>query len=194
MSDIVVLRVERPYATEAAFLKSENWSVTKKSVFLIGVPAHSEGTIVRCELVLANGSQLLVAEGTVAKYVSATSERPAGLVVRYRRLTPASSQFVNRALTAREAGEASSPSASDRQVPDVEPLARKPETSSKAIPPVLSPPTRLAKPTSPSPEKHDTQLILQRLSGRNAGGVTVPTSRETLLSRLRMRTAQNQIR
>jgi hypothetical protein len=183
MTDIVVLRVERPYATEAAFLKSESWSVTKKSVFLIGVPAYSEGTIARCELVLANGSQLLVAEGTVAKYVSATSDRPAGLVVRYRRMTPASSQFLNRALSAREAGEAS---ASDHQVPADVPLGRRP--------PIISKPKGQAKPRSPGSEEQNTQLILQRLSGRRTGGVDVPTTRATLLSRLRMRTAQNQSR
>ena len=191
MTENLVLRIERPYSTESEFLQTENWTITKKSVFLIGAQAHPEGTIVRCELALAGGRQLLVAEGAVAKYVQATAERPAGLVVRYRRMTPASSQFVNRALNTREAAEASSPSATEHG-----PLVGKPEgrdnlgarisaKSPKAAARVQ------ARATPQSNSLRSGREVLSRLSNRAHKRIEAPPDRATLLSRLRMRAADH---
>ena len=113
MNDCVLLSVRRPYESEDALLQHEAWTITRKSVFLIGMPAHPEGEQVRCQLALESGLQLLVAEGIVARYVESAGTRPSGLVVRFRRMSAASSQFVSRALGAREQPEKSSPSSSE---------------------------------------------------------------------------------
>ena len=183
MTELPVLRVERPYSTESEFLQSESWTITKKSAFLVGAPPHPVGVILRCELVLASAVQLLVAEGIVAKYSAATAERPAGLVVRYRRMTPASSQFVARALANRDAAEGSSPSAVHQ------PIVRAPEPAIEASRAARSPmvPFRQPQPRAPSDVQHDTLEILQRLSRRVRNPVETPGDRVTLLSRLRMR-------
>jgi hypothetical protein len=184
MTNVEVLRVERPYSSESEFLQTEGWTVTKKSMFLIGAPPHPEGTILRCELVLTSGVQLLVAEGVVAKHSAATAERPAGLVVRYRRMTPASSQFVARALSNRDAAEGSSPSAVHQ------PIVRAPvpaiTASAVATSPAAAVPRhQLRAQIQGQPEARD---VLQRLSRRERKPVEIPTDRATLLSRLRMRT------
>ncbi len=183
MTELPVLRVERPYSTESEFLQSESWTITKKSAFLVGAPTHPEGVILRCELVLASAVQLLVAESIVAKYCAATAERPAGLVVRYRRMTPASSQFVARALANRDAAEGSSPSAVHQ------PIVRAPELAIEASRAARSPvaPVRQPQPRTPSDGHHDTLEILRRLTSRAHNPVETPADRATLLSRLRMR-------
>lgn len=192
MTENLVLRVERPYWTESEFLQTENWTITKKSAFLIGAEAHAEGTIVRCELVLASGVQLLVAEGTVAKYVQATPERPAGLVVRYRRMTPASSQFVTRALDAREPAEASSPSAAEHH-----PLVSRPESQGNPetrISPIqvrVAPRVRAAPADTPNRSYRNSREVLNSLSSRQPRRVEAPPDRATLLSRLRIRAADH---
>ena len=180
MTDVEVLRVERPYSSESEFLQTEGWTVTRKSMFLIGASPHPEGTILRCELVLTGGVQLLVAEGIVAKHSAATAERPAGLVVRYRRMTPASSQFVARALSIRDAAEGSSPSAVHQPIPVPAITA----SAVAASPAAAVPGHQLRAQIEGQP---DTRDILQRLSHRERKPVEIPTDRATLLSRLRMR-------
>ncbi len=185
MTELPVLRVERPYLAESEFLRLENWTIAKKSVFLIGAPPHAEGTIVRCELVLANGIQLLVAEGIVAKYSAATGERPAGLVVRYRRMTPASSQFVNRAVSNRDGNEGSSPSAVNQ------PVVREPNPMNPR-PPASPVEQRTPAALRPAVERlSEAREVLTRLSKRSGNPTEVPAGRDALLSRLRMRTAHD---
>ncbi|MGC4067518.1 MAG: hypothetical protein QM784_23310 [Polyangiaceae bacterium] len=98
MADVVTFRVVRPYTTEEAFLEAEAWTINTRSVLLIDVEPHPEGMIARIELALANGKALIVAEGSVAKHLAASSSRAGGLVVRFRRMSAASSEFVKRAV------------------------------------------------------------------------------------------------
>lgn len=181
MTELVVLRVARPYATESEFLQSEDWTITKKSLFLVGASSYPEGTIVRCELTLANGQQLLVAEGIVARFVHQTAERPAGLVVRFRRMTPASTQFVNRVLSIREPAEGSSPSAAHNPIPMAPKWAAPPGNGALSA----EAPKRTAVTRTPlSAESAD---VLKRLSGRSPSPVFVPGDRDAVLGRLRNR-------
>jgi hypothetical protein len=176
MSEILVLAVERPYASEAELLQQEAWTITKKSVFLIGVPPHPEGTLVRCQLVLRSGLQLLVAEGVVAKHMAEHGNRPSGLVVRFRRLSAASSQFVNRALSVRDATEASSPSAADNPPPSTQISTGEPRSIDVA---------KIAIPPRPG----TVADALVRLASRQATSLMVPDDRESALARLRIRAA-----
>lgn len=183
MTETAVLRVERPYLTEAEFLLAEGWTITKRNAYLIGVPAYPEGAIVRCELLLTSGVRLLVAEAAVARYVHETAERPAGLVVRYRRMTPASSQFVDRALKVREtAAEPSSPSTVQNQrTPDM-------PTSREALVGPISQSPALGSQKSHARTASDTSEALSRLSGRLvSASIEPPLDRGSVLSRLRAR-------
>jgi len=182
MTELVVLRVERPYATEAQFLQSEDWTITKKGVFFVGAPPYPEGTVVRCELVLASGIQLLVAEGVVSRHVAQTAERPEGLVVRFRRMTPASTQFVNRVLSNRVVGDGSSPSAASHPIPVPGTVGASAQTGPTT--PVASPVLRRVQPGALSAETRD---VLKRLSSRPHKPLVAPSNRKSVLSRLRAR-------
>jgi hypothetical protein len=112
MVDPLSIRVERPYASEDDFLDAEAWAVTARSMLLIGIGPVPEGTPVRCELRLRDGQPLVIAEGFAVKHLGATLTRPAGLVVRYRRMSAASSDFVKRAAARNsQARSTSSPTA-----------------------------------------------------------------------------------
>lgn len=114
MTEPLHIRVERPYQSKEEFLDAEAWSVAARSMLLIGVGPVSAGTALRCELLLGNGQTLVVAEGTAVKYADATATRPAGLVVRYKRLSAGSSEFVKQAVArAAETRAVSSPAAAE---------------------------------------------------------------------------------
>lgn len=98
MTKALILRAVRPYSTEEDFLAAEAWSVAARSVLLVDVGPQAEGAVVRIELVLQSGDALIVAEGTVVKHLVATESRPAGLVVKYRRMSADSSEFIKRAI------------------------------------------------------------------------------------------------
>jgi len=98
MVEPLSIRVERPYASEEDFLDAEAWSITARSMLLIDIGPLPEGTALRCELRLSNGRPLVVAEGLAVKHLGASPTRPAGLVVRYKRMSAASSEFVKRAV------------------------------------------------------------------------------------------------
>src|SRR5512133_2624972 len=114
MAEPLNIRAVRPYRNETEFLDAEAWSVAARSILLIGAEPVPPGTPVRCELRLQGGSALIIAEGTAVKYAEATQTRPAGLVVRYKRMSSASSDVVKLAVArAAEARTASSPTAAD---------------------------------------------------------------------------------
>ncbi len=172
MSELLVVHVRRPYATEAEWLREEGWTIARKSAYLIGVPSQPEGTLVRCELSLVSGTQLLVAEGLVVKHVSDHGDRPPGLVVRYRRLSTASSQFISRVLSARGPADGSSPSAVEHPIP----------TSQVDATPVRE---------GPAPTADDTvTATLERLHARTGHNPSTPPGRYAALDRLRHRSAQ----
>jgi hypothetical protein len=165
-----MVRVVRPYATETEWLREEGWTIARKSVYLVGIPTQPEGTLIRCELSLASGRQLLVAEGVVVKYVADHGDRPPGLVVRYRRLSSASSQFISRVLSSRDASDASSSSAAEDPIPI-------PSETGHAN-------TRIAF----EPLAHSSVTAsLDRLRDRSHCPLSVPQGRNAALERLRLR-------
>jgi len=131
MTSALSLHVVRPYLNEEEFLEAEAWTVNSRSLLLVGVESHPEGTIARVELSLSSGKSLIVAEGSVVKHLAATSARPAGLVVRFRRMSAASSDFVKRAVGfSAERPAASSPLASIASVVQQPPPNRPTRASS----------------------------------------------------------------
>lgn len=142
MAEPLNVRAVRPYRNETEFLEAESWSVTVRSVLLIGVEPVAAGTAVRCELRLKGGHALIVAEGTVVKFAEASSTRPAGLVVRYKRMSSASSDFVKRAVAhaAQHAGSspiaASSPTAASLPPAPPRAVSSRPPRSQSPMPSV----------------------------------------------------------
>lgn len=180
MTELVIVRAVRPYVTESEFLQSEDWTVKKNSVFLVAASKHPEGTIVRCELALTSGVQLIVAEGIVAKHVPQTAERPEGVVVRFRRMTPASTQFVNRVIRMREA-ESSSPSSASHPEPAIAPNYEAGELQQSCVRAAPPPPVPVTVGAA------NLATALQRLSGRHPSPFAAPQDRDLVLQRLRQR-------
>jgi hypothetical protein len=102
----VVLRVVRPYASEAELLSAEGWTITMRRIVLVGERPLKKGTIVQVELVLETGEKLLRAEGKVAGMAKARSDRPKGLEVRLKRYGASTKRFLERAAQAATAAEA----------------------------------------------------------------------------------------
>lgn len=174
MTEALHLRVVRPYATEEEFLEAESWTLNLRSVLLVGIPAHPEGTIARVELILANGSALVVAEGVVAKHLEETSTRPAGLVVRFRRMSAKTSEFIKRAVAHQaERSPLSSPLASNPSVVHQPPAAKErnastPPLKTPTLPPSRRPPT-LSKSSRPPAGTATRSQTEERSSVRPSG-------------------------
>ena len=122
VSDPVVLRVVRPYSSDADLLGAEGWTITMKRIVLIGARPLKRGTIVQVELVLETGEKVLRAEGKVVGMAKAHSDRPKGLEVRLKRYGAATKRFLERAAqaaTAEESQTAAGESA-PRSAPEVD--------------------------------------------------------------------------
>jgi len=118
----VVLRVVRPYASEAELLGAEGWTITMRRIVLIGERPLKKGTIVHVELVLESGEKLLRAEGKVVGMAKARSDRPKGLEVRLKRYGASTKRFLERAaqaVTERDAAPAAEESA-PKSAPEVD--------------------------------------------------------------------------
>ena len=78
MSAPQVLRVVRPYQTQVEFIAAEGWAIQKDGIIAVGEAELPTGTVVRCEIVLASGLQLIRVEGEVDGYSPAHGSRPGG--------------------------------------------------------------------------------------------------------------------
>lgn len=103
MSDPILLRVLRPYASAEEYIAAESWSMSAKGMLLIGQEPLAPDTIVRFDVALENGDKVVRAEAKVVRHVPASGERPAGLQVRFRRFGAATKEFLDRAIAARPA-------------------------------------------------------------------------------------------
>ena len=69
MADVV--RIVRPYRTEAELIEAEGWTVTKKGMLLVGEGPRDPGTVVRFEVSLESGERLVRAEAKVLEHSAA---------------------------------------------------------------------------------------------------------------------------
>lgn len=134
MSEPVILRIVRPYASEAEFLAGDLWTLDAKGALLVDQAALAPGTLVRFDVVLSTGERLIRAEGKVVKYVEPTPARPGGLRVRFTRFGGSTKAFIDRAVELRRAA----------------PPAR-PEAPPAASKPPPTPPAPSAHPPPPAP-------------------------------------------
>lgn len=128
MSEPVILRVVRPYASEDEFLAGDLWTIDAKATLLIGVAPLDPGTLVRFDVVLSTGKLVIRAEGKVLKYVEATPARPGGLRVRFTRFGGSTKAFIDRAVALRRASTPARPDATPA------PSARPPVPSPASAP------------------------------------------------------------
>ncbi|MCC6213857.1 MAG: hypothetical protein IT376_03245 [Polyangiaceae bacterium] len=166
MSEPVVLKVVRPYASEAELVDAEGWTLGQKGVLLIGTEPLDPGSLVRFELALATGAKLIVAEGRVARQVPATSERPATLDVRFRRYGASTKAFLDRVAAS---GGRDEPSA----------LESAPRHEAPSGPGVAS----ASAPGSDAPPADEPSGVHLR----RVAPIVAPSNRDQLLARLRSR-------
>ena len=103
MSEPVILRIVRPYASEDEFLAGDLWTIDAKGALLVDQRALEPGTLVRFDVLLSSGERVIRAEGKVAKYVEPTATRPGGLRVRFTRFGGSTKAFIDRAVALRRA-------------------------------------------------------------------------------------------
>lgn len=202
VTELVVLRVHRPYADEDTYVAAESWSIDDKAVLLIDQPDLPRDTVVRFEIVLSDGSKPIRAEGKVHKPVAPDGERPGGLRVRFRRFDAATKRFIDRVMDHRRKERRS------RRPPALAPLVLEPEPAASEASPVSelgSEPAHESSPeiasapfpsvviASPEPLPEPTPAVRVAAeptpSVRSDGprSVQAPGNRDELLARLRAR-------
>lgn len=154
MSEWYVIRHERPYDDEDAFIEAEGWTLTTKSMVLVGHPDLNIDQQVRCYVTLASGTTLVKAEGIVMGYRAATGDRPGGLEVRFKRIGADTQRLIKRCAERQRAKRPPAPSSRARKqqysVLDLELDAPAEEAGERVSIPDL-PPERVSIP-EPEPE------------------------------------------
>jgi hypothetical protein len=218
VSEWYVIRHERPYDDEDAFVEAEGWALTTKSMVLVGHPDLVIDTQVRCYVTLASGITLVKAEGIVLGYRQPTETRPGGLEVRFKRVGSDTQRLIKRCSErhrrpppppsrARKQQysvldlELDSPEAGRVSIPDLE-QSTPPEPERVSIPEPervsIPEPERVSIPepervSIPEPERRvslsSERGSLESLRARPLAAVNAPANRADLLERLRKRSS-----
>lgn len=193
MSEWYVIRHERPYADEEAFIEAEGWTLNTKSILLIDYPDLSADTPVRCYVTLASGVTLVKAEGIVVGARAPSGDRPGGLEVRFKRIGADTQRLIKRCAERQRKKpppapssrarkqqysvldlelEASSEPAGDRvSIPDLEPERISiPEPQRLSTPEPAAPPTP-APPTPAPPAAADPPPPRPAVAAADRGGL-----------------------
>ncbi len=215
MSESVTLSLVRPYASEDELIAAEGWTIDKKGMVLIGQERLKSGTLVRFELLLEDGTRVLVAEGKASGYAKPHGDHPGGAKIRFNRFNASGKAFIDRVVAANaaraeaeaapagseepsapEAGaapadpdEPSTPEAAAE--PPAEPVADESSPEAAAEPPAEPVADESSAPEVPSAH---ADLEPSGIRPRAAGPVAPPENREELLEKLRERTRRNSAR
>ncbi len=119
----VPLRVRLPFASEAELVERFGPNVTRAGVFIPTRAPKPEGTVLRFELVLADGTRVLRGEAVVAR--AEVGGARSGMTLRFVRLDEASRAWVERVVVARETEVA--PAAVEIPVGDLEERSEEPQ-------------------------------------------------------------------
>jgi hypothetical protein len=152
------LRVSRPFGSEAEFLAAERDTLSRSTVVLLGVSSMPVGTLLRFDLVLADGKPFLRGEGRVVEFRERAVREEPGLLVRFTKLDAKSKVLVDKAHAARMAARASRPDADPTQP---EPT---PEPSSQT--PIEPDEPRDAPPTAAAPPSDRPQTVADGTPGK----------------------------
>jgi hypothetical protein len=200
VTDRVALKLVRPYETEADYLASEAWTISRKSLLLLGQAPLPDGTGVRCQVTLRGGAKLIEAEGVAAGYIESRDDRPGGLKLKLSRMSPATQKLIQRALGARakSATPASAPEHPAPEHPAPEHSAPEHSAPEHSAPehsaprysaPRHSAPAGASVSRAPNVELGSDRRAraLGELGARRSVHVDVPANRDALLARLRQR-------
>jgi hypothetical protein len=209
VNDPIVLRITRPYGTETEFLAAEAWTLDAKGAVLIDQPPLEPGTLVRFDIVLANGERLVRAEGRVVKAVSLTALRPGGLRVRFTRFGGNTKTLIDRVMLLKGQSSAAARSAPDASRPTAAPLAATEPPSPFASLPAPEPTSELRSSirvaTAESGFREEpgsavgllgastgpSEQLQRALRDRPLRDIVAPDNRDELLARLRARKLPN---
>ncbi|HEY3234170.1 MAG TPA: hypothetical protein VGJ84_05610 [Polyangiaceae bacterium] len=202
MPDTAVVRSIRPYRSEQQFIASEGWSIGKSSFILVDQKELEAGTVVRCEVLLESGQQLMLVEGVVQGYLAPTEARGGGPKVQIRRVSPSTRALMTRALEAkreqrgplslRPESLAMKPAA---PAPTEEAAAPKPPRAPRAAAPEAFGEQNFQspqpKPSWPAPAARLPRAIVESarraLTSRKFRDIETPADRNRLLDQLRQR-------
>jgi hypothetical protein len=152
----VAIRVTRPFATVDEFLEHELETLTRTSVTLIGAQPRPKGVILRFEVALSSGGQLLRGEGRVVGFKENALGGQPGLVLRFTRLDTKSKSLVDRAAAIREsrARAALQAAMGEESLPPSTPPSIGPSSVGPVIGPmsVIATPSRNGRSSAPPPQ------------------------------------------
>ena len=190
-----MIRQERPYDDEDAFLEAEGWTLHGKGMTVLDHPPLPVDTKVRCYVTLASGVTLVKAEGIVTGYREPSEDHPGGLEIKFRRVASETQKLIKRVP---RHSRPSRPRAEQYSLLDLELDASQTEPADtpalEAAPPeVAAAPSRApsAPPQAPSPPAaappSAERADLAALRDRRRAPVEPPSNRDDLLGRLRAR-------
>ena len=100
MSEEIHVRVVRPYPSVEAYVRGDAWTADRTGLVLVGQEALEPGVVVRFEVVLESGDNLLRGEGRAQAVEAAPDGSEFGLRVRFKRLDSESKSLVRKLLRA----------------------------------------------------------------------------------------------
>jgi uncharacterized protein (TIGR02266 family) len=174
------LRIKLKYRDENAFVEKFGAHVTRNGIFLATRSIKPPGTVVRFELLLADGKRLMRGEGVVTwtrEHDPAQPTVPAGMGLRYSKLDAESRKLLDRiAAHKRKKGlkEESGVPAAPMAIPESGPVA----VSSPATQAPVAPPPAASAPERPRPDESDetgeTTSLDATLAAGSSPGVASP--------------------
>lgn len=152
----VAIRIARPYASDEELLQAEADTLSRAGIVLLGAPSRPEGTVLKFEVTLQDGTPVLRGEGRVTGIKTVSGQQ--GLALRFTRLDSKSKAFVDRATALRDA-RANKPSSSAQlppaalpSEPSINDVPDKPEPEAAPEPPAPPPPRAKTDPPPPPAE------------------------------------------
>lgn len=97
----VPLRVRLPFTSEAEFIERYRPHVAAGGIFLATRATKTVGTLLSLEIVLADGTRLMRAEGVVERLVEDDAAGPRGMLVRFLRIDAKTRALLDRLALAR---------------------------------------------------------------------------------------------
>ncbi len=143
------IRVSRPYASNDELIEHEADAFSRAGIVLLGAQARPEGSVLRFELTLQDGTSVLRGEGRVTGMKTVAGEQ--GLALRFTRLDSKSKALIDRAAAFREA-RANKPVSSAELPPN--PVASDPSLEDTGQRAAMAPPPEPAPtplPRAPTP-------------------------------------------
>ncbi|GEM_PF-1064983 len=183
VTDLVLVRIVRPYETRAEYLAAEAETIDQRGMLLVDAEPLPPGTLVRLSVRLASGETVIEAEGRVRRHRAPRDGRPGGLLVQFKRYGASTKSFIDAAIArlGTPAGEGEEDSSPGEEAAPLE--AASEVMAAVAAAPLGASEARavMPRPIAPEPPRsvRGARAILDE--------IPPPTNREALLEQLRAR-------